>query len=74
MKVTVELQRVGSSRVSQRGIPIQARVIQGGRRGENLLKSGMTDVESVKPAVHFLLEQRFKSDVEIDWLDRTEEK
>lgn len=74
MTLTVELIRCGNSRVSFRGIPIQARILQGGKRGENLLKIPMTDVEATKASVLFILENKFNETVTVDWVDRTEER
>ncbi len=74
-KVTVELQRrVGSRRASLRTTPIIAVVIQGGSRGDDLLAGrNLTDVECAKNDVQSRLNYIYRTPVEIEWLDKTEE-
>lgn len=68
MKLTVALRRVGTSRVSNFGIPFQARVLQGNKTGDDLIeKFGLCDMANAKSTVQDLLESKFRCAVTIDW-------
>lgn len=78
MKMTVELRRVGMSRVAVTNIPIQARCVQGTPQkvaygGDLLLSVKPTDVVVAKDTTQALLDHRFGVTVAITWLDRTGE-
>lgn len=70
MTITVELTRVGSSRVSENAIPIEARILQGGILGGNLLHGrSYADPISAKEAVRRILGEKIVDEVVFD--DRT---
>ncbi len=72
MKLTIHLQRVGMSRVAEANIPIQARIIQGGKVGENLLsKDRFSDVEHVKAELKRRLEKQWGRALDVEWIDKT---
>jgi hypothetical protein len=73
MKLTIELRRIGTSRVSEECIPLVARIPDGrGGFGSDLLeRTGLTDVEGAKAHLQQLLDNRFRRPVEITWADRT---
>lgn len=71
MTLTITLARVGSSRVAEHNIPLQARILQGGRYGENLLPGSVTDVEYAKTWLTDSLNNKFCREVEILWDDQT---
>lgn len=74
MKITVELLRAGTSRVSMDSIPLQAYVLQGGSRGKNLLaKERLSDVEGVKDLLYIRLRRQLGDSLHITWIDRTAE-
>jgi hypothetical protein len=64
MTITVELNRVGTSRVAIHAIPIEARVRQGGVLGANLLRGrGYSDPVSAKEAVRQILGAKINADI-----------
>jgi len=67
MKLTVVLQRVGTSAVSYQSIPLVARVVQAGKVGENLLSGRWTDVVGAKAEVQRALCERLGCVVEVEW-------
>lgn len=69
MTVTVELQRVGMSRIALTAIPIMARAVH----GQNLLAGrSISDVEEAKAAVTEILTTRLMTArPEIHWINRT---
>jgi hypothetical protein len=71
MTITVDLRRVGSSRVSVKSIPLIARVYQGSVYGENLLKRrGITDPVQARKEVQDILAARMLGiEFEIQWED-----
>ncbi len=74
MKLQIELRRFGMSRSSERGIQIQARVVQSGRIGEDMIAGqGLRDLQNVKAVVQDKVDTMFRQAVEIEWLDRTAE-
>lgn len=74
MTLNIELTRVGHRRGPASFIPIEARVLQGAKRGDNILVGvSMTDVESVKEAVQTKVNNMFRNAVKIEWVDRTNE-
>lgn len=74
MKISIELQRVGASRVAEHNIPLQARILQGGKYGADLLaKDGLTDVEGVKLLLRWRIPRLLGMDVEIEWIDKTQD-
>jgi hypothetical protein len=74
MKITIELCRSGSSRVSEEAIPLQAYVVMGGQRGINLLPNDrFSDIEYAKKVIKGRLEHKQGAGLEINWVDRTKE-
>lgn len=69
--LTVELQRVGRSSVSNAGIPICARILQDGKYGEPVLQGGISDKQYAKEVIQADLSQKFCSAVRITWIDKT---
>jgi hypothetical protein len=72
MKLTIVLQRVGSSRVAESSIPLVARVLQGGRFGEDLLAGkGLSDMEGAKVALLAKLRNSLGRSIDVEWIDKT---
>jgi hypothetical protein len=69
MTITIELRRVGMSTVSYAAIPLEARVLQGGQYGENLLKGRWTDPVGAKREIYRLLTARFGRAVTVEWME-----
>lgn len=73
MTLSIELQRVGKSSSSLATIPLEARIRQGGRLGENILrKQHFTDIENAKSHIQSQVNHLFREEITIDWDDRTE--
>lgn len=72
MTLTIELDRIGMSRVSYEAIPLRARIVQGGKYGENLIeKQKPTDVVGAKDEIQRMMDEKFHCSVTIDWIDHT---
>lgn len=72
MTLIIELDRIGMSRVSYEAIPLRARILQGGKYGENLVeKQKPTDVIWTQGEIQRMMDEKFRSTVTINWIDKT---
>lgn len=75
MTFTIELRRVGMSRVAEHNIPLIARIVTNGAfYGRNLLvEDRLSDVECAKAMLQSRINQKFGLAVAIEWIDATRE-
>lgn len=74
MRLTIELRRIGASRVGYHAIPIIARVRSGTTFGADILaRQSRCDVEGAKNFIQGWADDKFRAAVSIVWEDRTDE-